>query len=242
MDKFTSYDKSLIFAADVNNLTELGHFATHLRGIDGLSAIKIGFRLAFRGLADAVKIIKMVCGDDMVVIYDHQKAGNDIPEMGKGFAKDLKSFGVDVAILFPFTGPRTQAVWTENCLNAGLQVMTGGIMTHPEFLVTEGGCIADEAPERIYRLAAAKLGVRHFVVPGNKPDWVRRIRGWLVEILGEGNFTLSAPGFITQGGSLSECGAVAGNLWHAIVGSGIYKAENPREAAQKLASQILAMK
>lgn len=241
MEKFTPYDKSLIFAADVESLEYLEYFAKELKGIDGLSAFKVGFRLGFRGLEKAVRIIKYCCGEDMVVIYDHQKAGNDIPDMGKGFAQDLKSAGVDVAILFPFTGPRTQAVWTENCLNAGLQVMTGGIMTHSEFLEVEGGYIADTAPLRIYQLAA-KLGVRHFAVPGNKADWVRKIRWLLVDIIGEGNFTLSAPGFITQGGSLSECGSVAGNFWHAIVGSAIYKAENPREVAQKLASQILAMK
>lgn len=241
MDKFTPYDKSLIVAADLNYLEELTHLAHLLKGVEGLSAFKIGFRMGFQGLEKAVDIVKETCGDSTVVIYDHQKAGNDIPEMGQGFAHDLKSAGVDIAILFPFAGPRTQAVWTENCQNAGLQVMTGGIMTHPEFLVSEGGYIADDAPERIYRLAA-KLGVTHFVVPGNKPEWVRRIRGWLVELLGEGNFTLSAPGFITQGGSLSECGSVAGNLWHAIVGSAIYNSPNPRGVATKLTSQILAMK
>lgn len=241
MEKFTPYNKSLIFAADVDSIADLDFFAHQLRNIEGLSAIKIGFRMAFRRLDAAVDIIKQQCGDEMVIIYDHQKAGNDIPEMGKGFAQDLKSAGVDVAILFPFTGPRTQAVWTESCLNSGLQVMTGGIMTHLGFLVSEGGYIADDAPLRIYRLAA-ELGVRHFVVPGNKPDWVLRIRGLLVEILGDGNFTLSAPGFISQGGNISECGAVAGNFWHAIVGSAIYKASHPRQVAERLASQILAMK
>ncbi|KKS85528.1 MAG: Orotidine 5'-phosphate decarboxylase [Parcubacteria group bacterium GW2011_GWA2_43_11] len=241
MKEFTPLNKSLIFAADIENLGLLEYFAKELKGINGLSAFKVGFRLGFRGLEKAVNIIKSSSNGDMVVIYDHQKAGNDIPDMGKSFAHDLKSAGVDVAILFPFTGPRTQEVWTESCLSAGLQVMTGGIMTHPEFLVSEGGYIADDAPERIY-LLAAHYGVRHFVVPGNKPEWVRRIRGWLVDILGEGNFTLSAPGFITQGGAISECGLVAGNFWHAIVGSGIYQSNNPREVAVKLASQILALK
>jgi len=239
MKRFTPHDKSLIFAADVEDLNQLAYFGHTLKGIEGLSAIKIGFRMGFRQLETAVKTIKKQDGD-MVVIYDHQKAGNDIPEMGKGFAHDLKSAGVDVAILFPFAGPRAQTAWTENCLNAGLQVMTGGIMTHPEFLVSEGGYIADDAPLRIYCLAA-ELGVRHFVVPGNKPMWVRKIGALLVELLGKGNFTLSAPGFITQGGTLSQCGAVAGSFWHAIVGSAIYNAVNPREVATKLASQILAM-
>jgi hypothetical protein len=115
-------------------------------------------------------------------------------------------------------------------------------MTHPKVLVSEGGYIADEAPERIFRLAA-KLGVRHFVVPGNKLRWVQKLRAILVEELGEGNFTLYAPGFITQGGDLSECGLVAGKEFHGIVGSGIYNKETVeamRAAALQCTSQLIA--
>jgi len=161
-----------------------------------------------------------------------------IHKKGKGFAEDLKKAGVSAVILFPFAGPETQTVWTKACFEAGLQVLTGGIMTHPKFLVSEGGYIADEAPERIFRLAC-ELGVNHFVVPGNKLDWVRKLRNVLIEVLGEGNYALLAPGFIAQNGDISECGAVAGDNWHAIVGSGIYKAENIREAATMITKQIV---
>ena len=102
-----------------------------------------------------------------------------------------------------------------------MNVLIGGIMTHAKFLVSEGGYIADDAPERIFRLAC-KLGVRHFVVPGNRINWVRYLKTVLYDELGEGNFVLYAPGFITQKGDISECGQVAGKEWHAIVGSAIY--------------------
>jgi len=186
----------------------------------------------------AVNVIITNYGIGVPIIYDHQKAGNDIPDMGKGFAEDLKDAGVTAVILFPFTGPTTQEVWTKACLGVGLQVLTGGMMTHPKFLVSEGGYIADKSVERIFRLAC-QLGVQHFVVPGNKLDWVKRIRGWLIKELGEGNFVLYAPGFITQKGDISECGRIAGKEWHAIVGSAIYEAKDMREAAIAITRQII---
>ncbi len=237
MNLIPGLQKSVIVAADVGDLDTLANLAEEIKGVSGIGAFKLGFRMAFKDLEHAVGIVKGIHGSDTVIIYDHQKAGNDIPATGEGFAEDLKSAGVDVAILFPFTGPSTQTAWTKACFDVGLQVMVGGIMTHVNFLVSEGGYIADESPERIYRLACGQ-GVMHFVVPGNKLDWVRRIRGWIIEELGEGNYTLSAPGFITQKGNISECGEVAGDNWHAIVGSAIYKADNIRKASLSVTKQI----
>lgn len=238
MKKIIEAKKSVIVAADVPNFVKLEKLASEVKGVYGIGGFKIGFRLAFKNIATAIHVVQSRYDSNVVIIYDHQKAGNDIPAMGKGFAKDLKAAGVSAVILFPFAGPETQKVWTEACFEAGLNVMTGGIMTHAKFLVSEGGYIADDAPERIFSLAC-RLGVQHFIVPGNKLDWVKKLRGILIDELGEGNYTLSAPGFITQLGNVSECGAVAGNNWHAIVGSGIYNAENIREAAIAITRQIV---
>lgn len=234
--------RSVIVAADVYELKDLMTLLRATADISGISAFKPGITLGLDGLLEATRMIKLESDGRLKVIYDHQKAGNDIPEMGEKFAKKLVDAGVDAAILFPFTGPATQEAWTNACFSAGLQVLTGGIMTHPKFLVSEGGYIADEAPEAIFRLAA-KLGVRHFVVPGNKLGWVQKLRAILVEELGEGNFVLYAPGFITQGGDLSECGLVAGKEFHGIVGSGIYNKDTVdamRVAALRCTSQLIA--
>lgn len=238
-DRIILTKKSVIVAADVPDFPSLGNLVRRISGIPGIGGIKVGFRMAFKNLAEAVSIIQTNYNEeDVPIIYDHQKAGNDIPAMGKGFADDLIEAGVTATIIFPFAGPTTQEVWTKSCFDAGLQVLTGGIMTHEKFLVSEGGYIADEAVEEIYR-RACRLGVRHFVVPGTKLEWVKKIRGWLVEELGKGNFVLYAPGFIDQGGNINECAEIAGNEWHAIVGSAIYKAENIREAAIAVTSQIV---
>jgi len=196
-------------------------------------------RLGLRGLETAVNIIRRQ--NKLPIIYDHQKGGTDIPDLGEGFAQDLKSFGVDAVILFPFGGAVTERKWIKACQDAGLVVLVGGHMTQPEFLESEGGFIVDSAPERIYTIAAEN-GVTNLVVPGNKPNFVLKYRQLLERLLDVGNFTLYAPRFSgKQGGSISEIDTILGNNWHAIVGSDIYKFEgvrNIRNVALKFTSQI----
>jgi len=237
-DRIISSQKSVIVAADVSTLDELRRLAIAVRGVQGIGGFKLGFRVALKGIATAVQIIRANYGQDCPIIYDHQKAGNDIPDMGKGFAQDLRNAEVTAAILFPFAGPSTQESWTKACFDVGLKVLTGGIMTHPRFLVSEGGYIADEAVEKIFG-RACQSGVRHFVVPGNKLDWVKKIRGWLTKELGEDNYAIYAPGFIDQGGNIGECALISGDEWHAIVGGAIYKQKNIREAAVTVTQQII---
>lgn len=243
MKRIISSKRSIVVATDVPTRTALEELVRAVSCVEGIGAIKLGFLNAMEGLEASVDIVKRILGQDFPVIYDHQKAGTDIPDTGAEFAKKLKLAKVDAAILFPLAGPKTQEAWTKACFDAGLQVMTGGIMTHAKFLVSEGGYIADDSVEKIYRNACT-WGCRHFVVPGTKLHWVARIRRWLIEELGEGNFVLYAPGFITQEGNISECALAAGSEWHAIVGRGIYEKPSlmeKRKAAFVVTEQITGM-
>ena len=242
MKRIIESSRSVVVAADVPNLTALDFLAQNMKDISGIGGFKLGSVIGLEGLSWGVRKVREHLGARFPVIYDHQKGATDIPVMGKPFVEALKSAGVNAAILFPLTGPETQEAWMRACRDVELDVIVGGMMTHPQFLVSEGGYIADEAPERIYRMAC-QYGVTNFVVPGTKLDWVTRIRGWLVQEIGEGNFVLWAPGFVTQGGDISECGQAAGDEWHAIVGSGIYKfktRDEQRQAAFTLVSKIAA--
>lgn len=230
--------RSVIPACDVGDLDVFEKIVRETSDVEGIGGYKIGLELvAPFGLLEVVRRGREYT--DKPFIYDHQKAGNDIPELGLKFAEGLRKAGVESAILFPFSSPITQIEWTKACQEAGLTVIIGGHMTHQQFLESEGGYIADSAPERIYRLGSG-MGVRDFVVPGNKVESVNKYRELLEGVLGEGNFTLYAPGFIAQGGVIADAGKAAGRNWHAIVGSGIYRASDMRQAAIELTSQIAA--
>lgn len=229
-------ERSVIVAADVPNLEALRELVESTCDVEGIGGYKVGLELAIpNGLRAVVNAIREYT--DLPIIYDHQKGGTDIPELGEKFAKSVKLSGVDAVILFPFGGAATEEEWIKACQREGLVVLVGGYMTQKKFLARDGGFIADKAPEKIY-LIAAKNGVRDFVVPGNKVEFVQKYRELLENSLGKGNFVLYAPGFIVQGGNISETGKVAGDNWHAIVGSAIYKAENKKEAAEIITHQI----
>ncbi len=172
------------------------------------------------------------------LIYDHQKAGTDIPDTAGQFMRDLKASGMDAVILFPQSGPRTQVAWTGEAIQQGLTVFVGGEMTHPKFLRSDGGYIANEAPDETYA-RAARQGVNHFIVPGNKPD---RIKHYRELIMAEGvDPVFASPGLVAQGGSISEATKVAGDNWHGIVGRAITEkktVEGIRAAAKELTSQL----
>lgn len=238
-ERFLDLDRSVIPACDVPNLGTLGSIAREVSGVRGIGALKVGLELVIPyGLPAVVQTIRRH-DEKLRVIYDHQKGGTDIPDLGGKFAKAVKTAGADAAILFPQAGAKTHREWVKACQGEGLRVMVGGHMTHAEYIASEGGYITDEAPRRIYEEAAG-MGVTDFIVPGNNPGSVRLYREVLEGILGKDNFDLYAPGFVAQGGSISEAGKAAGNHWHAIVGRDIYQAADKREAAERSVANILS--
>jgi orotidine-5'-phosphate decarboxylase len=229
--------KSVIVACDVPQLDLLKTLVDKTSRVEGIGAYKVGLELALGyGLPRAVEACRK--STDLPLIYDHQKGGVDTPDLGDHFAGVCRRAGVDAVILFPLGGPESAKSWINACHNEGLMVLVGAHMTQRGFLGSEGGFVVDSAPEMVFDLAARE-GVRDFVIPGNRLDYVRRYKGLLEGLLGEGSFALYAPGFITQGGSISETGKIAGERWHAIVGRAIYEADDMEEAAKKVVKEIL---
>lgn len=238
---FIPYDQSIIPACDVSSLTHLARIADGTAHMQGIGAYKVGLDLVIRfGLATSIRIIREY-SPAALVIYDHQKAGNDIPAIGRKFADAVKASGANAVILFPFAGPTTEREWIKACGDAGLVVLVGSHMTHEEFVAEQGGFIPLAQLERVYDIAV-DCGVADFVVPGNQADMVKKYRDRIRKRIGSDDFRLYAPGFIAQGGNISDAGAAAGDHWHAIVGTAIYDHEHPRqihEAAQKLTAEIM---
>ena len=226
--------RSVIPACDVPSLEEFEEIVKETADVEGIGGYKVGLELGLSyGLGRVVEVARKYTAKP--IIYDHQKAGTDIPDTGKNFAEVCKRAGVDAVILFPQAGPETERAWIYHALDRGLKVIIGGRMTHPAYAVSEGGFITDEGALEMYGIGA-RAGISHFVVPGNKPDVIKQVRE-VVEVEGV-EPVFYAPGFIAQGGNISDAAKVAGNRFHGIVGRGIYRAQNKRAAALEHTSQI----
>ena len=131
------YDRSIIPACDVSSLAHLARIADGTAYVQGISAYKVGMELVIRfGLPAPVRIIRSY-HPHALIIYDHQKGGNDIPAMGKKFADAVKEAKADAVILFPFAGPATEKAWIKACKEIGLVVLVGSHMTHEEFVAEQ---------------------------------------------------------------------------------------------------------
>ena len=228
-------DRSIIISTDIS-FERLAPLIEATCSIQGVGGYKIGFTLALeQGLSKIVSCIRQYT--NLPIIYDHQKAGNDIPSMGEKFADVCANSGVDAVILFPFTGSTSERAWIKACQIRGLGPIVGAHMTHERFLYKDGGSIANDAPERIFSIAAEE-GVRHFVVPGNQPQLVEKYHTLLSQKSNTQDICLYAPGFITQNGKIEDYAKVAGKYWHAIVGSAIYDAASPLKQTQLLTQTL----
>jgi len=255
MTKIIQVDRSVIPACDVD-LKTFERIVKETGDLEKIGAYKIPARSGRDGWENWVRIARQHTNKPL--IYDHQKAGTDIPDTGKDFMEDVRAAGFDAIILFPESGPVTEYEWIRAAQEVGLGVIVGGEMTHPRYLVgdySEGkeksyteifrelgffeglsGFIRATAPEDMYKLAA-KMGVRDFVVPGNKPDRIKAHRS-TIELAGARDAAFYSPGFVVQGGLIGDGARAAGDRFHAIVGRGIYQATDIRQAAVEHTSQI----
>ncbi len=199
-----------------------------------VSAYKLGFVLGLSiGLPQAVAMIRKYT--DKPIIYDHQKAGTDIPETGHAFCRTCKDAGIDSVIFFPQAGPRTQESWIQAARDCDLHVIVGGRMTHAAYIRSQGGYLADDAIAEMYT-NAAKMGVTDYVVPGNNPEAVASIFELIAPYVERPRFF--SPGFLAQGGSIATTATASNADFHAIVGRGIYAADDQKHAMHELCKQI----
>lgn len=224
--------KSIIIACDVDvSLFEQILNATH--DIPEVGAYKIGASLA---LTSCGKLKSYRSSSGKPFIYDHQKAGTDPPRSAKLFARACRENLFDAVILFPFAGPDSLESYVVACKENGLEVIVGGRMTKPKFLASEGGFIDDNAPVKIYHLAA-KLGVKNYVVPGNRPLDILFYKSIVKKIIKE-DPVLFSPGFGIQGGSIYLASFVENSNIHFIVGESIYSKPDIRKAALEYVREL----
>jgi len=218
MGKIIQEDRSLIIACDFNS-KRFHEVLTATYNIPEVGGYKGGPALTGRPGYDAMVNLKNTYATDKAFIFDGQKWGTDIPDTAGPILTPLKESGFDAVILFPQAGPATEKAWIKAAQDLELGVIVGGKMTHPGFLVSDGGYIKDSAVGIIYQIAA-DLGVTNFVVPGNDPNFIKSVRSELERM--DVDPTFYAPGFVAQGGEITEGAKAAGKRFHAIVGRAIY--------------------
>jgi orotidine-5'-phosphate decarboxylase len=167
------------------------------------------------------------------IIYDHQKAGNDIPDITRRLITLAADSGATGFILFPFAGPQTMRAGIDEGRNRSLTMIVGAHMTHPSFISADGGFISLSGITSIFE-TAVELGVKDFVLPGNQIDLATKYAHDLSERTDSPTFW--APGFGRQGGTIQEFARALGGRGRlvAIVGSSIYEAKNPAAEAKRL--------
>ena len=221
----------IIPALDVADLEAALRLVCRTAGRASVYGYKLGFALGLAyGLPETVRRIRE--WTDKPLIYDHQKAATDIPDTGALFADVLQQAGIDEAILFPHTGPHVLAAWTHALQERKIKPIVGAAMTHPAYLVSEGGFIADSAATAICRQAAV-LGVSAFVVPLTKPELVAKLA---VGVPFTAQQEFYSPGFGAQKGDPTQFPMLARH--YLIMGRSLLAAADPVQELARVESQL----
>jgi orotidine-5'-phosphate decarboxylase len=226
--------RGIVCACDVDSLDAVARLVPQIDPVEGLVGYKLGSLLTLRhGLPAVARAFRALT--DKLLLYDHQKAGLDIPSMAGEFVPACREAGVDALVLFPVAGPSAVDAFVGATLKAGLLPIVGGALPLPDYLMSGGGYVAADALARIAERAYA-LGARDFIVPATDPAAIRRH----AEAFPGRDTRLFLPGIGPLGGQIGRAFAAArGCAAFAIIGRAIYADANPAEAARRLAAEAL---
>ncbi len=227
----------IIVALDADTVDACKRTVDATTSVEGVVGYKLGMTTALRlGLAEAVRQFR--AHTDLPLLYDHQKAGPDVFDMAAKFAALCAEAKVDGLILFPLAGPRAVEGFVGESIKQGILPLVGGDLPFPDFNMSGGGYVADDALERIID-KAVESGANHFVVPGNTPDKLRYHSARLKSMLRAPVFVV--PGIGPLGGKIGELVAAAnGCSVYGVVGRAVYGAPDQAVAARALVDEAMA--
>jgi orotidine-5'-phosphate decarboxylase len=249
---FFSLKHGVIPACDVNTLDELSSLVKETHDLEDVVGFKTGRRLEIKyGVPAIVKTVESLTNKPL--IHDPQKEGNDVEFTEPEFVNDYADAGVKALIIFPFSSPRVQKACVDQCFRRNILPIGGFKLTQKLTLDNEEGYIADvgvksderfdtekfrgyiaaDAPERAFKLYA-RLGVKHYIVPGNVTEEIKKLKATLFEN-GLKDPEFGIPGIGRQGGDVESAIEAAGRecASYPIIGSSIYGSKDKREAAKR---------
>lgn len=226
----------ILVALDAEKVDDSLRVVDATTDLPGVAGYKLGLTVVLRlGLAAAME--KLRGATRLPIVYDHQKAGPDVPDMAVKFCATCGEAGVDGLILFPTAGPRAVSAFVGESVRNRLLPIVGGDLPFPDYNAAGGGYVVDDALDLIFD-RALELGADHFVVPGNTPDKLRHHSARLRRRIDVPTFFV--PGIGPLGGTLAGAvKAAPGCRVFGVVGRAVYAAPDPREAAKRLAGEGL---
>lgn len=227
----------IVVALDADSVEECKRVIELTTRVEGVAGYKVGLTTVLRlGLAEAIHQLRAVT--ELPLIYDHQKAGPDVPDMAAKFTATARSAGVDGLILFPIAGPRAVDGFVGEAMKNRVLPIVGGDLPFPDYNASGGGYVVDNALDLIFARALA-LGADHFVVPGNTTAKLMHHAARLRERLEQPTFLV--PGIGPLGGTMaSVVTAARGARVFGVVGRAVYAAKDPADAATRLVAEALA--
>ena len=226
----------IVPALDIETMDAAKSLIEATTKVEGVVAYKLGLTLTLSaGLKAAVADLRWVT--DLPILYDHQKAGPDVPDMAGKFAAVCKDAGVDGLILFPLAGPRAVDRFVGEAINNGLLPVVGGDLPLEDYNARGGGYVVNNSLDKIFDRAIL-AGATHFIVPGNNAKKVRHHAKRLPERVSKPSIFI--PGIGPLGGNIQDTFKVAtGCNAYAVIGRAIYGAKDPAEAARSFAGDAL---
>lgn len=239
MAKALKGDMGIVPALDINSPEHLELVVRETSKREGVAGYKLGLTSVLRfGLRESVRRLRDLT--DLPVIYDHQKAGPDMPDMAVKYTALCKEADVDGLILFPVAGPTAVDSFAGEAIRAGLTPLVGGEIPVPDYGVSGGGYMLDDALDRILARAVHNK-VDHFVLPAHDVVKIKRWSKWIASNVASPLVLLT--GFGALGGSIETSFAAAAPCKRrfAIVGRLITGSKTPGDAAAHLYEQMQAV-
>jgi orotidine-5'-phosphate decarboxylase len=239
MTKKITEQMGIVPALDIESQEQFERVVTSTTQVEGVVGYKLGLSTVMNfGLKESMRRLRDLT--DLPVLDDHQKAGPDMPDMAGKFSAMCADAGVDGLILFPVAGPTAVDGFVGEAIKRGLTAVVGGEIPVPDYGVSGGGYMLDDALDRILARSVS-VGADHFVLPAHDPKKIERWTGWLAENVKDPFVFLT--GFGSLGGTIENAFGAAARCKrrYAIVGRLITQAKDPAAAAAKLYAEMQAM-
>jgi orotidine-5'-phosphate decarboxylase len=230
----------IVPALDIDSHEHLERVVRETSKREGVAGYKLGLTSVLRfGLQESVRRLRDLT--DLPILYDHQKAGPDMPDMAKKYTAMCREADVDGLILFPVAGPTAVDGFVGEAVRAGLIPVVGGEIPVPDYGVSGGGYMLDDALDRIL-VRAVHNKADHFVLPAHDPVKIDRWSKWIAGNVASPLVMLT--GFGSLGGSIETSFAAASTCKRRfiIVGRLITGSKAPGDAAAKLYEEMQVVK